>query len=494
MRILRRSLFVCFLLLLPISSAWSLPKSATTKHFLSQQRTAVAKRPFNRHTKLQLSNVPTSPVASKMSNNDTPSPYKWSIFALLASAFLNLLGFTMAGPITPALGQHFNLEVGASFGSLTSAYPLGMLFGLFLWPNLSDTLGRPPVMTISLLGTGLGLAAQAYVVASPTKSLSLFLLSRVVTGCFAGSSPVSKAYLADVSGDNLARNLAWRDAASTFAFLMGPLLGGVFLSTSTSLSFVIGVSSIASLLAALVVGILVRDGPPVQARQSKKKNKLDTTKYDTSDLVSCPLGTSLWAGVATVCLISFLFNVGDSTFHAFFSALLKQRNLSPSNIGLAYTSLAAISFTMSATMASRTMKKFGPVPMCAMGLTAVGSGLVAMGLGAAHVWMILAAACFYYCGVPLYSPTIPTMLLRCVPPNRRGFILGLDGAVNTVARIISPLLMGGIYKAKGPKAAFGLAGGTVLFAAMAALVKRLHVLKQHQDEMNAGGGVAPKKA
>jgi len=52
-----------------------------------------------------------------------PSPYKWSIVALLASAFLNLLGFTMAGPITPALGQHFGLEVGASFGSLTSAYP-----------------------------------------------------------------------------------------------------------------------------------------------------------------------------------------------------------------------------------------------------------------------------------------------------------------------------------------------------------------------------------
>jgi MFS family permease len=324
--------------------------------------------------------------------------------------------------------------------------------------------------------------------------LPLFLLSRVITGSFAGSSPVSKAYLADVSGDNLARNLAWRDAASTFAFLMGPLLGGVFLSTSTSLSFVIGVSSIASLLAAVVVGILVRDGPPVEARQSKKKNKQDTaTKYDTSDLVSCPLGTSLWAGVATVCLISFLFNVGDSTFHAFFSALLKQRNLSASNIGLAYTSLAAISFTMSATMASRTMRRFGPVPMCAMGLTAVGTGLVAMGLGAAHVWMILAAACFYYCGVPLYSPTIPTMLLRCVPPNRRGFILGLDGAVNTVARIISPLLMGGIYKAKGPKAAFGLAGGTVLFAAMAALAKRLHVLKQNQEETNAGA-VAPKKA
>ena len=39
-----------------------------------------------------------------------------SVLALLLAAFLNLLGFTMAGPITPALGTHFGLKMGASFG------------------------------------------------------------------------------------------------------------------------------------------------------------------------------------------------------------------------------------------------------------------------------------------------------------------------------------------------------------------------------------------
>jgi hypothetical protein len=47
---------------------------------------------------------------------DYSSKYRYSVAAILASAFLNLLGFTMAGPIThhtshitPALGQHFSL-------------------------------------------------------------------------------------------------------------------------------------------------------------------------------------------------------------------------------------------------------------------------------------------------------------------------------------------------------------------------------------------------
>eukprot|EP00957_Ditylum_brightwellii_P177578 13526096-Ditylum_brightwellii.AAC.1 len=134
----------------------------------------------------------------------------------------------MAGPITPALGRHFDLTVGASFGSLTSAYPLGMLFGLALWPQLSDRIGRKPVMAISLFGSGMGLGLQSHAVRSGW-SLQSFLLARVLTGCFSGSSPVSKAYLADVgvSTGRLPKYLAWRDAASTLSFIVGPVLGGL---------------------------------------------------------------------------------------------------------------------------------------------------------------------------------------------------------------------------------------------------------------------------
>jgi Major Facilitator Superfamily len=202
---------------LPATSAWS----TNSPHKLSEMQTHrkfIAKSPLSsvftrRKTGSGIQSASTKSIAmsSTSSAHDMGSQqsdsahadsstlnFNWSIAALLISAFLNLLGFTMAGPITPALGQHFGLTVGASFGSLTSAYPLGMLFGLFLWPSLSDRWGRPPVITFTLLGTGLGLAAQAYIVAT-NRSLWMFLVSRVITGSFAGSSPVSKAYLADVS-------------------------------------------------------------------------------------------------------------------------------------------------------------------------------------------------------------------------------------------------------------------------------------------------------
>lgn len=431
---------------------------------------------------------PTNTNTSKMARYY--SKYNFSVGAILASSFLNLLGFTMAGPITPALGQHFGLQVGSKFGSLTSAYPLGMLVGLFLLPQLSDKIGRKPVITISLFGSGLGLAAQALAIYQ-NWGLMIFLLTRVLTGCFAGSSPVSKAFLADVGTKQgkLPRYLALRDAAATMAFIVGPMLGGILfdvqrstlkgeasaVSTTSSLAFVICVSAVASLAAAALVAMGVKEVPP-QKQSFEEKQKVDTEMA----VASCPLGVSLWAGVATVCVLSFLFNVGDSTFHAFFPSLLKEKlSLDTSAIGLAYTVFACISFAVSATVAGNAIHTLGPVTTCAVGLSAVAGGLFSLAFCKGS-WL-LAAAGLYYSGVPLYGPTIPTMLLQCVPSRKRGAVMGLDGAINTVGRVIAPLAMGAVYRRAGSTAAFSMAGMAVLTAAIMTLVRRYLVLRQRND-------------
>jgi len=69
------------------------------------------------------------------------------------------------------------------------------------------------------------------------------------------------------------------------------------------------------------------------------------------------------------------------------------------------------------------------------------------------------------------------MLLRCVPSYRRGFIMGLDGAINTIGRIISPLVMGEVYRRYGAGAAFGFAGTAVVGGAAIALYRRFATLR-----------------
>jgi len=450
-------------------------------------------------------------------------PQNRSVAGVLISSFLSLLGFTMvAGPLTPALGKHFNLEVGSLFGALTSAYPLGMMIGIFIWPSLSDRLGRRNILSFSLLGSGLGLMTQALVIHGGG-SLSQFLLARSVTGLFAGSSPVGKAYLADIGAKDgkLPRYLSLKDASSTLAFIIGPAAGGLLfdvrrkmigasgqlskaevLDTSGSLAFVIAISAAASILASLIAGLLVQESNVLKNRLKPVRDNypnckkaygdegaptnIESNKDD--DLISCPLGRSLWAGVASVCVVSFFFNVGDSTFHAFFSTFLRNQGIATTDIGLLFTSLACVSFLVSSTLTSKILRSLGPVLTCAGGLTLVGSSLLLMGLAASGAFLIqptfailAGIAAIYFCGVSLYGPTIPTMLLRCVPPQKRGFIMGLDGFINTLARIVTPIISGEIYRRYNAATAFTTAGTAVVCGATIALVRRFATLHERKQ-------------
>ena len=55
--------------------------------------------------------------------------------------------------------------------------------------------------------------------------------------------------------------------------------------------------------------------------------------------------------------------------------------------------------------------------------------------------------------------------------------MGLDATINTIARIISPLVMGDIYRRYGAGTSFGLAGMAVFGGAATALFRRFVVLR-----------------
>ena len=65
-----------------------------------------------------------------------------------------------------------------------------------------------------------------------------------------------------------------------------------------------------------------------------------------------------------------------------------------------------------------------------------------------------------------------------MPSHKRGAVMGFDGAVNTLARVISPLVIGEIHRVKGAGACFKVAGTCVYAAASVALFRRWLVLRK----------------
>lgn len=433
---------------------------------------------------------------------------KLSILCVMLAVFLHLLGFTVTGPITPGLVRRFDVAA-EHVGYLTSAYPLGMFGALFFWPQLSDKVGRKPIIVTSLMGVGLGLVLQGVCVRSGW-SLQTFLLLRVLSGAFAGASPVVKAYLADASTPEfLPRLMAWREASCTLAFIVGPTLGGVLFS-GFSLSAAISVTGWASVAAAMLVLLFMTPPQAMKAAMRETSGNEDdgvdasaasidenterkitgdfiasipkeTSRPRTSlpgvydpDALSCPLGQQYLPAVATICFTSFLYNAGQSTFDSFFPLLLsKKLAYTPTQIGALLTALSMVSFTVSATVFAPTQKLFGLTKTTVIGLALVAIGLFS--IGQAVPALVPPAAFVYVAGLPLFTPAIPILLMQCVPPTRRGFVMGVDSAINAVARIVAPIYFGRLF-AVNPTHAFIGAGSVVALASVVVLTRRWIVL------------------
>ena len=71
-----------------------------------------------------------------------------------------------------ALAEHFSLPA-AKVGYLTAAYPAGMFGALFVWPKLSDLIGRQTVLCLTLFGVGLGFVMQVCITLTPCLHVAL---------------------------------------------------------------------------------------------------------------------------------------------------------------------------------------------------------------------------------------------------------------------------------------------------------------------------------
>merc|ERR1712226_1105138 len=105
-----------------------------------------------------------------------------------------------------------------------------------------------------------------------------------------------------------------------------------------------------------------------------------------------------------------------------------------------------------------------------LGLTLIAAGLFTLGLPG-RLSVLLVGVAVYALGIPFFSPSIPTLLTRCAPANRRGLILGVDSAVNSVGRILSPAILGKLYE-MNPTKAFTLVSSVVAAGAIAMALHR----------------------
>ncbi|WP_425044597.1 TCR/Tet family MFS transporter [Primorskyibacter sp. S87] len=373
---------------------------------------------------------------------------KLPVVFILITVMLDAMGIGLIMPIMPSLireVQGGDLANAALWGGVLSTVFAVMQF-LFspVLGNLSDYLGRRPVMLVSL-----AVMALDYLVMAIAGSIWLLLLGRVVGGITAATHTTATAYMADISEPSKkAANFGLVGAAFGVGFVLGPILGGVLGGFGTRAPFyAAAILSGANFLLGLFV---------------MRETVTDVIRRPFYWRRANPLGAfravSSLPGVRELLWVYFLYSVALYVYPAIWSYFTEARfGWSPQVIGL---SLALFGLTMAlvqGVLIRIVLHRFGEARTVLLGL---GADFLAFGMltvvtsGAVALLLTPVAALG-----AVVAPAIQAMMSRAVPDNQQGELLGVVNSVHALSMIVSPLMMASVFSAfAGADARFYLPG------------------------------------
>lgn len=167
---------------------------------------------------------------------------KRQFWVILTIVFLGFLGISMPYLIFPALFINPTLSILPSnwtessralfLGATLAAYPLGQFIGSPILGSLSDDYGRKRLITISLLISAVCNLLTAYAIEG--QQLTLLIISRFMAGLMEGNVAIARAMAADLTLLSKHETFGRINAATSIAYLIGPLLGGLMTDQSLS--------------------------------------------------------------------------------------------------------------------------------------------------------------------------------------------------------------------------------------------------------------------
>ncbi len=147
------------------------------------------------------------------------------LVVIFTAICLDAVGIGLIFPILPHLLQDVTQTQDIAFyvGLMTALYAAMQFVFAPVLGALSDTIGRRPVLLISLAGAAINYAIMAF-----APSLTLLLIGRAIAGLTSANMSVASAYITDISpADQRARRFGLFNAMFGAGFIIGPVLGGL---------------------------------------------------------------------------------------------------------------------------------------------------------------------------------------------------------------------------------------------------------------------------
>jgi len=349
------------------------------------------------------------------------------VFVLL-SVFIDSLGFgiilpSMAPVIMELTGQPEPIAVKWN-GYLMAVYALLQFFMAPIFGNVSDRIGRRPVLLWSLAAFGID-----FLLTGMASTMTWLFIGRAVAGVFGASFAAAGAYIGDISSDqNRARNFGFIGAAWGSGFTLGPVIGGMVAEPRAPFFIAAALA-----LANVIFGFFVLPESLPRERRRKfewaRANPLGAVR----SLAHLPM-------VAGLLLAVFLYQVAHDSLPAVWMFYTQHRfGWGRAEVGMSLTFVGVMTVIVMGGLTGVVVPKIGERRAIIFGFLLMMLGFLGYGF-ATHGWMLYVAMAIGSLG-GIANPAVQTVMSRQAGPSAQGELQGAVASLNGIAAVISPLVM-----------------------------------------------------
>lgn len=381
---------------------------------------------------------------------------------------VDVLGLTIMLPLLPFYAEHFGASP-IAVGLLISTYALCQLVAGPVLGQISDHVGRKPVLTVSQLGTFAGFLVLAW-----APSLPLVFLARIIDGLTAGNLSIAQAYIADVTTPKeRSRAFALIGIAFGIGFLIGPGASG-YLTHHYGYRVPILCAAALSLLSILGTTFLLPSDPPHPEGDAAPELEAPVAPGGKR-LKILDWGTYLQyfrRPILSGLLIEFfLFTFAFATFTAGFALFAERRftwhgvAFGPKEVGVIFMYSGFLGIVVQGSMRQGALiRRIGEWRLVTLGFLAATIGYVLLGFSAG-VGLLLIAASFASFGTGVLRPALTSLISQQVTRGEQGVVLGLNQSLLSVAQIAAPAIAGALID-RGHLTAWALWAALVMGVAL----------------------------
>ncbi|MGY5864761.1 MAG: MFS transporter [Candidatus Thorarchaeota archaeon] len=368
------------------------------------------------------------------------------VWMLAFSLSILQIGFGIVTPIFPFYIESLGMA-GIELGTLAASFAIARIILAGPMGNISDRIGRKPILIISLLGFAFSNIVYAY-----ANDVIVMIAARSLEGAVsAGFFPAANAFISDVTTPkNRGTAMGYLSMGNMVGFVIGPALGG-FLAQFLGIRMPFILAGIASLVTMVMLYILVQE--PV-----RKTIKDSVPKVPIREVLSRARGCY---GALGIAMFANMFAMGILEVAFMLDAVINL-NVQPYEIGL-FFGVIGITMMIGNVMFGKLSDIRGRKWLIVIGAM-IGAVSMGMFIIAQDTISLIIAGIVLSIGMSMRGPAIQALIADVTDPSAYGTIMGVFGAVSNSAYAVSPLIGGQIFDDTGSAALSLLIGAGVSVA------------------------------